>query len=361
MILRYSLLRGETNLLTVPTTYLLADGNQVPLISVQLSCDIGSAFWVGTLELPSLADYATLNIGDAVSIIVGDATYSMVIDGKTLSRASPSDYQLSVSVKSPLALFDAPFSQTQSTYYEGGALASDIVTDAIGDVEWDLPDWWVPEVAAGFQDMTPLQIAQAVANAIGGVILSNRDGSVYCGPEYAVGLDAYQNTAPDIVLLDSDIYSVQETAIPLPLYNWFAISNDNSYTSSADGTDVVEYVADAGGMSGTVFGYPWDGRVPTLVHSGNASTTITAMGIVTRTQIELIEFVAGVAVTSYPITDILQKQWQHADLGDITFDGKNVAAATGGGYSLLLLTYSVAAYQWRVSDQTAETIQFILM
>ncbi len=359
MIFRYSLLSGETNHLRVPTTYLLAGDQQIALVGVQLSCDIGSSFWVGKLELASIADYAVLDIGDAVSVIVGDDTFVMVIDGKTLSRSSPSDYQLSISAKSPLALFDAPFCPTQSAYYEKGALASQIVADMLGEVSWDMPDWWVPAIAAGFQDMTPLKIASQVVAAIGGVILSNRDGSVYCVPEFAVDLGAYQRTTPDIVLLDSDIYSVQETAAPAPIYNYFVISNDNAYTSSTQGADVVEYVANSP-LRGMVFGYPWDGRVPTLVHSGNESTTISPMGLVTRTETELIEFVNGAATTRYPITAILEKQWQHTDLGEIAFDGKNVSAITGG-YSLLSIKYSVQAYQWLVSDETAETIQFILM
>ena len=320
------------------------------IISCDLSADEQSPYYLCTLQTSDAAEFASLELGQALSITVMGETFNLIVDSKTLSRDPVPTY--AISALSPVALFDAPFAQTTEIYSEVPVDARTTVESLIGSVSWLLPDWWIPELA--LTGLTPLSAARRIIEAAGGVIESLPDGSVQCRLLHPVNVPDYESASAAFELFDDEVFQSSSNYQALSRFNRVTLSNETA--STTENTDRLEQVVleDA---SKEVRAYLSRTRPVTLVHSGHPSTQITALGSVSRTETETVEFVEGQAQTAYPVAAIISITWQHTNLGSVTFDKQTLK--TQSGYSLAVINYRVDYLAWAVDS--VEEVQFILV
>jgi len=87
-------------------------GQSIRIVQATLSCDEDSPFWIAQVEVASLTDFAAIGVTDPITLTLGSEVFALVVDGKTLSRASAVEPHCVISCVSPLALLDAPFTGT---------------------------------------------------------------------------------------------------------------------------------------------------------------------------------------------------------------------------------------------------------
>lgn len=336
-------------------------GRHVRIVSATLSCDEDSPVWLARIELADIADFAAIGIGDAISFVLGIETFTLIVDGKALSRASVSEQTLELTAVSPLAMHDAPFHGAIRYYSPAAISAREAVESLLGQsVDWQLPSWIIPAGRLLLENVTPLVAARNIVAAIGGLIESAPDGTAICRRRHPVSIPNYEQAAVAHSLFDFDVISSRAQIAPLRGYNRVTITNvDAEATSSA--ADRLEYIADEDDAHrGTIRAYPSINRPVTLVHTGHPDTVIEALGKVSRQESALVEFIDGRAATSYPVDAIVGVTWQHADLGSVTADGQEFTAAVVG-YSLARIDYVTTSLNWRVMLPVNEEVQFVLM
>lgn len=319
------------------------------IIGFSLSCDEGSSVWKADLQLADRAAYAAVGLRDVVSLSFGGDTFSLIVDGKTLGREFDTE-TFRVSAVSPLALLDAPFAATRRAHYPAPTLARQIVTDQLGAVDWQLPEWSVPAGACAFDKATPLAIAKSVVESIGGLVESKPDGSVLCRLRYPVSIPSYATATPDRVFTDADLIASTGQLSARATYNRVLISNSGQTSALGDTLEQT---------GSLVRGYPSPWRAVRLLHTGGPQVRIEPSGVVVRTEIERVEFIDGKASTRYAVLSLLSVGWQQS-LGTVAADGKALTAASGG-YSLADITYQTRAFEWRVYDPANGEVQFIMV
>lgn len=359
LVASWSLLDDTRLQAVVNSPELVWRGRTIRILQASLSCDEDSPVWMAQINIAELDDFASISIGDALTLTLGLETFALVVDGKTLSRGSVADQQCELSAMSPLALLDAPFAGTQR-YYQASAMAADAAVEAlIGPVLWHLPRWIIPAGRLMLEGVTPLAAARNIVTAIGGIVESNPDGSVVCRRRHPVSVPQYAAASVAHSLFDAEVIAARAQIAPSRGFNRVTIANEDG--ASAASSDRVEFVPDADtAHQGTVRAYLAASRAVLLTHTGHAATIIASLGEVSRNESETLEFIEGRASTRYPVESVLSAQWQHADLGALTADGQNLIAATPG-YSLLKLNYSTRSLNWRVALALDEEVQFVLV
>ena len=332
---------------------------RIRIVEATLSCDEESPVWIARVEIAAITDFAAIRIGDTITLALGLETFLLVVDGKTLSRASVAEQRMELTAVSPVALLDAPFAGT-IRYYEAGAVSARAAVEfLIGSVDWQLPDWIIPAGRLMLEGATPLAAARNIVAAIGGIVESNPDGTVVCRRRHPVSIPQYGAATVAHSLFDADVMSAQAQIAPMRGYNRVTIANEEGSTGTS--ADRIEYVADADdAYRGTVRAYLASARAVVLAHTGHPSTVIASLGVVIRTESETVEFIEGQASTRYPVTAIVNLAWQHTGLGDVTISGQSLTATTSG-YSLLRITYTTTSLNWRVALPIDEEVQFVLV
>ncbi len=328
-------------------------GRTIGMHAASLSCDENSPVWLARLVLESVADYAAISVGDPIALALGAEAFAFVVDGKALSRPGP---DTEITAMSPACLHDAPFAEQIDIDWHGSAQA--LVESLVGPVEWHLPDWIIPTGQAVFASATSLQIVRAVVDAIGGLVESAPDGTIICRRRHPINIPDYAIATPDHTLTDGDILGMSATIAPVRNFDRVTISNDTWGEAQASRS---EYLADENSQSsGTIRVWPAAGKTVDLVHTGNPATTLQALGPVVRSNTEVIEFISGLGTTQFPVTSITTATWQRANLGSVAASGAQLSSSIPG-YSLLALTYTTTAHEWRVALEEDEAVQFILM
>lgn len=334
-------------------------GRLIRLTQATLSCDEDSPVWIARLEIADVADFANIQIGDAITLTLGQETFSMVVDGKMLSRPSTAEQRMELTAASPLILRESPFSGTVEHYESGAVSAHAAVENLIGPVQWNLPDWIIPPGSLMLSSVTPLSAARNIVAAIGGIIESNPDGSVVCRRRHPVSIPQYGQAAVAHQMFDRDVLSTRSQIAPIRGYNRVTIANESG--SAGTSADRIEFVRDANdAYQGTVRAYLASPRAVVLAHTGHPSTVIATLGETTRTETETVEFIDGQASTRYPVASITSAVWQHTDLGTVTASGQNLTSAVRG-YSLLRITYTTTSLDWRVALPIDEEVQFLIV
>ena len=341
------------------TPELIWQERRIPILAAVLSCDEDSPLWLARIEVAGIADFAAIAIGDAITLALGAESFALIVDGKTLSRSSSTEHRAELTALSPLALLDAPIASPQRYFESEPVSARAAVTNLIGAVDWQLPDWIIPAGRLLLDATSPLAAARTIVAAIGGLIESAPDGSVVCRRRHPISIPDYANAPVAHALFDADVLSVQAQIAPMRGYNRVIVANEDGAAESAG--DALEFVRDDDNpFLGTMRAYLAPTRPVVLVHTGHPATVISALGETVRSVSETVEFIEGRARTQYPVTAIRTTVWQHADLGDVTHAGHHLEAATAG-YSLLRLTYTTTSIDWRVGLAVDEEVQFVLV
>jgi hypothetical protein len=343
----------------------MADLIETSFTSAQISCDEGQAVWLADIILADINSFARTKKGDAIELEVMGEMYRFRVDSLNTQRGLDAAglrliESYSVSAMSPLGFLDSPWAAETTIHYAEAVDARAAVEAILNSVvHWSLPTWTIPAGALSMTGVTPLQAARAIVEAVGGVIESFPNGDINCRLRDPVNIPDYAVATVDHYFGDNDWVTVGSTDAPAKGFNRVMISNNTA--ALAGNTDKLEEVPDAvDGSKKLIRAYLSSQRAVDLVHTGAPETVITSLGVVERTESEVIEFVAGQATLKYPALALTSLSWQHADLGSVSISG---AAATSSvnGYSLAAVSYTVQTVDWKVSLVLTEEVQFILV
>jgi hypothetical protein len=333
------------------TPELLWNGQILRILQATLSCDEDSPVWITRIELAERADFAQISIGDALTLTLGLESFVLIVDGKTLSRESISVQRHEITAVSPAAALESPFAASLSVYSDSPCSAREtvdgLVADVVGSVQWDL------------DSVTSLSAARSIVAAIGGIVESAPDGTLICRARHPVRIPNYATAIVTHFLFDSDVLGSVARIAPNRGFNRVTLANEEGSESALP--DRIEYVPDADDpRQGTVRAWLGRERAVVLAHTGHPDTVISSLGTVLQDESETLEFIDGVSSARYPVDAIQSIAWQHNNLGDVTADRENLAAAIRG-YSLLKFSYRTRAQHWRVSLAADEEVQFVLI
>lgn len=328
------------------------------VIEVSLSIDEGSPLWIAGLTLERIEDFVLLPVGGLVTLTVCGETFSLIVDSKQLARNAPASAAYRVSLSSPLALKDSPFSATIEKTWAAPTSARSAVEEVLGPVDWRMLDWVLPGGSATYANATPLNIARGIVAAAGGIVESEPDGGIVCRPRHYYSPPAYQDSPIGLSLADADLIESSEQQSVVQVTNRITVSNE---LSGASGSDRIEFVADeADDNAGTVRIYPEPWRGMELVHTGDITVSIGAVGEVFRVEEEIVDVLAGAGNTAYPIHEVVAFEWRYADLGAITPAGNSVRSSVAG-YSLLWIKYRARSQNFAVANSRDEDVLFMAM
>lgn len=327
--------------------------------SARISCDEGQPVWLAELTLANLESYARTKLHDAIEFDAMGEVYRFFVDSRTISRTLEGA-EYTISAMSPLGFMDAPWA-AETTIHYAEAIDAQTAVEAIlaQSVSWNLPSWTLPSGALSMANITPLQAAKAIIEAVGGVIESFPNGAINCRLRDPVNIPDYATANVDQYFTDSDWVSVGSADAPARGFNRVTISN--STAALAGNSDRLESIADpVDATKALIRAYLSPHRAVSLLHTGAAETAIVSRGVVVRTESAVIEFVDGKAALRFPALALTDYVWQHADLGVITVDGSS-ATASLGGYSLAAINYTVQTTDWDVALNGDEMVQFLLV
>lgn len=333
------------------------------IVDMVLEASETTSVWSATIRITDPSDYMATMEGDQVTLTVGGEDYLLVVLTKSINRSSPASIDMRVTAASPLVLKDAPRANPQSYLYDVPKTAREIVEDILGGtVTWNLVDWLIPAGRVQFQDVVPLEAARRVVEAAGGVILSNKDGSIVVQSEFPIATNFYATATPDHVFTDdSDNLSATENYDFREQYNQFRISE----VEVTQG-DRLEWVPDEDiPLQGIVRLYPspWRTTVTVRTTEDAPSTVYNLTGVVSRQEEEEVEFREGTASLSYPLSGTPVIQWLSVPLGGVSYAlnsvGLTAPKTVNGGYGLAKVTYQVDAIEYAVLGVDGTSVQFI--
>ena len=332
--------------------------SSVSFTSAHISCDEGQSVWMGEFVLSSRDSYARTKVGHVIEMEILGEVFSLRVDSRTIRRSLGVE-QYTVSAISPLGFKDAPFANETTIHYAAAVGARKAVEDILNtDVQWHLPRWMIPAGALSMAGVTPLQAARAIVEAVGGIIESLPNGDINCRLRDPVNIPDYATATVDHYFDDSDWVTLGSTDAPAKGFNRVMISNSTSVAN----TDKLEVIMDPlDSRKALIRAYLAPQRPVSLVHTGAPETVIVALGVIERTEFEVIEFVAGKASLKYPAKALISRVWQHTDLGAIAVSGTTATASVADGYSLAAVSYTVQTTDWQVSSSLYENVQFLLV
>jgi len=339
---------------------LIHAGRSIKLETFDLSCDESSPYWIARVSMCSAADFQAISLKAPVSLHVGIETFELVVDSKSSGRPQPGEANFAITAISPAALLDEPFADKAVRSWGAATLASDVVSQLLGAVTWELPDWVIQPANLVFTDATPMQAARSIVEAAGGVIESNPDGTLICRSLFPVSVPQYVTAPVDFAFTDADLVSVAENGEPARGFNRVIVTNDAGGAGGNAGGDSLESVGDENDPRSYTIRAVLSIERPVVLANSGAGVTTTYAGKVQRIERETVEFIEGAASIRYAADAILSVEWQAIDLGGVVATGDTLSAATPG-YSLAAVEYLTSAHEWRVSKPDDAEVQFILM
>lgn len=327
----------------------------IDALAARVSQAEDSPHWQG--EVSIAGDGGDIEEMTPLVISFGGFDFALVVDKVFTDRTDPAATVTRLDLLSPIAQLDTPRVQSGDFSFSPGATARRAVESLLHPfaVAWELMDWTLPSAGLLFTGVTPLAAARRIVEAVGGLLESMPDGTVLCRRRHPV-VPPYDTAEPDIELQDCDVLTEAGSTDSLELCNRLVISDDGGETSSSDR---IEYTADDGNpLAGVVRAWPSHWRPVRLLHTGRPEVQIQPRGIETWSEVEMVEFVDGVARTRYTPERLLSVEWRYQNLGAVTVSGDQLQAS--GGYSLARVKYETRAYVWAVSSPVDDEVQFVL-
>ena len=359
-MLIYNLL-DESPLISTGTVTLTHRGQPVRIGS-QATLEIaeGEPWWKATVGVSADTDMSQLDHGEPLVLSWYGEVFNLVVASYQTDRQHNSTRKTLKLVSPPAFLAQAPAVRISKTW-EAPTSARAVVEEMLGPVEWRVLDWVIPANRLGGEDAYPLDIAQRVVEAIGGVIECYPNGALYVRYRHEVPVADYATEVPAHVFSEAE--------------NLFSVSDQNQYADIADSfrimdTDAASFadrlefvVSEDSGLAGELHVYPspWRDNVR-LVHTGPAAVRLSGGGTELLEKTEQIEIVAGKGNLSYPIHSITSVSWEVVDLGGLSpaEAGSNAVVSTVTGESLVTVTYLAKAKVYATSSPVVDEVQFVL-
>lgn len=344
-----AIVNGSAIYVTTPPT-LTVGGVTIPLDDVDISMDEGQYSWTCNLTLTDPAHYTLFDIDTPFSVTIGGETYSFICNEPSFRRDGHVDLRAAISGVSPSAQFAEPRAVLVTKTWETPTLVSDILEEVfgVGVVTLNVLDWSIPADRLAVDGQTPVGIATSIAEAIGGLLESEPDGSLFIRYRYPVSVLDYLTTSPDQTYDDvRDEFTMEERYSSQRVENRFRIMD------SADedrGILLLEIDArEEGFNSGRTSFTPGDQPVVLVYKSidvelndvDSSAGDIAAEGTGTAEIDEYVDFVnTNEAEVRYPIVSILEYKWLGNDLGAPTFSEETKLTVPTSGIGRLKIKYT---------------------
>lgn len=340
------------------TVVVLVDERPVRPLSITIEGDRSEDCLSCELELATEAEYLQCLAGASVVVsATSQEAAEEFVFVVTIPRITEGfgATQYFVEALSPGAMMGQPYASGVDGPLTG--LASDIAGSLISGCDWSTVDGDISDGVWTASGETPLVLLRRLADALGAVVQSRRDGTMVIEAEYPVPLPQWETVLPERVFVETvDCFSVGETFEPRTGWNSFAVSDQ---VTSGGRITLEEAVISSSLKEYRCYEAPWKGGL-FLVHSGGPWAAITDMGEEFRSVVETVEFVAGGGSTQYPVYGVSSRNWLHADLGSITYLEDGTLTSQVAGESLCLVKYTTRCRLWRVRDSRSEQLQLLV-
>jgi hypothetical protein len=327
------------------------------ILSAKISIAEGEFAWTGTMELGNPASYQRIQIDDPFTLELGEESFSMIVDNKTLSRDGINRPQLIVSMISPTARFAFPRATPFEKTWDAAIQARDAAEEAVGEaIDWDLINWTIPAKRLSVFAASPLNIVDTIAKSVGGIVETRADGMLRVRHRFPVTVPDWQNTTVSHILTDAaDNLSSRESHrarrrtnrvvvrgfLPQPNNDYIGLEIDqqNGETTTPHPGETVNLLA-----------Y----NNPQRVSSINASTSAGSIWRNPSQSLKISEDVSfsgtNNAMLSKPAQSINSVIWLGENLGVISLggDGRTISSSSSG-VAIARISYSVYADSWGVS------------
>lgn len=371
----------DNSYISTPTATVTVNGVAIDFIGINISFGLDKYCMFCVIDLPSENEYVQCNYLDDVVCEINGESYSFFIENKEKTESNES-VSYALSLLSPTAKLDAPYSQTFIDSLVDGAYAQTLVEGMAAleniTVDYQILNWFIPAHAISINDETPLSVIKKVVNAVGGIIQTKPNGEMLIISEYPDSPTQWDTDTP-LVVFDkaSDLLNISETTTTNTGYNAFVITDQGSSSASIflreenidDTTKVIKG-----------FRVPFDDGEFDLETSGGVFVFIDKYQYPIEEQIpvvdtaddewELVEFIDWVGNTTFPIYDIVDWDWVEEDLGDLDNPAEVQISENGtlsivnqGGVpseSLLRIKYITKYWQWIVTAPTDADVQFFV-
>ncbi|MBF0191722.1 MAG: discoidin domain-containing protein [Magnetococcales bacterium] len=334
--------------------YLLYGARRIEVVSAEIGLAEGDYAWSGSATLAELADFQSLGLDDAVTLMLGETAFALMVDSRSVTRGADSS-NLSITLVSATATLAAPRADLVSMVVDETITASEAAASAVGPIVWEMVDWPITPGRIAFHDAAPMAIAEAIAGAAGGVIETLPDGSLCARPRFPVRVPDWPTAEPDHVLTEDNILSIQESYWHIKRVNRVVV-RDWQPTPSSGRLSIEPDNRPRGLNRGSPYLRP-GGRVHLLVHASPDVRDVTLRASVGELQpgepqewqesVDLV-FVEKTTVTlPAQVTSLDSWRWLGADLGDLTLesDGITVRAAQAG-LSVARVLVTRRAFSW---------------
>lgn len=339
-----------------------ATGEEIAIENGSIEFREGGYAWIGTLSLADIRDYPKFNFDDPVTLTLYGEEYKMLVDSRSRRRTGPVPVDASINVISVSARYATPRAAPISVSFSAPMGARAMVESILGiPVDWQILDWIVPANRFGVVDASPMEAAQSIAEAAGGLIETRPDGTLYCRYLYPVSVVNYDTATPDHVFLESDsILEFDEQYRPQEIINALRI-RDRSAEESAP-SDLISFVADPDdSLAGLIYVEPKPFR-PMAVETTSTGITLVSLGEQLVEATQQVEFRDGTATLTNRIFALTAITWHDTDLLGVTFDPFGTVLTSThptAKESLATVTYQRKVLVWSTSSTVADTVQYL--
>lgn len=349
-------------------TYIIHKGTRYEIIDLVLRDGIETYAWQGSLELAQPQAYQALKVNEDFDLYYFGQVFELMVEKRSLTRDNPVQPKLTIDVISRTARLAKPFTQDVINQNFTANKAS-VIADSIHPVTWQLLDWVIKSNRFAVDNAAPLDALQSLVTAIGGMLLTTRDGVLVAKPVFKALPWEWKAANSDHELNDyEDNISYSEAYEKRFKYNRITISDSESrqwsIRTESDPKDPTKATV-------ILHSAPWCTEVD-LVHTSHAGIVIKPLGATAWSPsddtnlYETIEFKNNTASTQYPIFQLNSYQYTHKNLGAMTFDidtnefRTNDTTGVEAGYSIARIHYITRDIRFSVSGLTpGETTQFL--
>lgn len=339
----------------------LIDDRSLPIHEARIWTDEGDYLWQCEFTVGSLSDYTLFLRDTPFEVDLYGERYAFVTDVKSMRREDMTEVDMRVSGVGLPAQLASPRYVPFSKEYAVPMLASEIVTDLVGSVTWDMVDWVIPARRFTVEEADPINAARLIVEAAGGVLESRKDGTLLARPLFPVSLPDYPVTPPAHTLTDFKTnFSVDERFDLLELFNRYRI-----YDYEPGYQDRIDYepFPEEGAVGGTLRGYPSPYREHVqIIHTWDNRVQLVPLGFQSRIEEEVVEIYEGQGETRFPIHEILDMTWYSQAMG-LTFDSANTTIYSTDlaiHYGLVKLTYRTVALEYTTNAPPGVSVQYLL-
>lgn len=332
-------------------------------LSLSISSDEDSPYYQCEITLKDANDYVRFPRDTPFSVHLFGIVYDFIVDNRSLNRtiddAGNHQEVCSLTGLSPLVQFASPRCTKITKTWEATEYASVIVEELIGSVTWNLVDWQILGYRLAAEKAAPLDIAQQIVHAVGGLIESQPDGSVVCRHRWPTSIQDFATATPDMTLYETEIFSFLESPVNDELIDRIRILDQD-----AGYQDRLEYVPNKlsdgsdDPFSGILYAFPspWRSGLrmvttrPSVVFFGSQSEgTRTIADSNENYPAEVVTFLEGESSTQYPVMSLTSFTWLDENLGSVVITP----------YSTVLETTSPGSYQGHSLAKVSYTTRYI--